>query len=103
MVTSLIDDGSFNNTCLSAPNKYSEQPDQSEYNKGLISTYELSVKTDANTVNQIIATGKFSNIKHNPILQSVYFSPVTARYLVLKAIRMVNDNEPMGLAEIGSE
>ncbi|WP_455584420.1 alpha-L-fucosidase [Bacteroides sp.] len=75
-------------------------PDQSEYNKGLISNYELFAGTDANAVDRPIAKGEFSNIKHNPILQSVYFSPVKARYLSLKAVRMVNENEPMGLAEI---
>lgn len=76
-------------------------PDQSEYNKGLISTYELFTGTDINAVNRPAAKGEFSNIKHNPILQSVYFSPVKARYLSLKAVRMVNENEPMGFAEIG--
>ena len=43
----------------------------------------------------------FSNIKNNPILQSVYFTPVNARYVQLKATRMIHDSEPMGLAEIG--
>lgn len=76
-------------------------PDQSEYNKGLIAAYELSIGTDANAVNQVIAKGEFSNIKNNPILQSVYFTPVKARYLQLKAVRMVNESEPMGFAEIG--
>lgn len=76
-------------------------PDQSEYNKGLISSYELFTGTDINAVNRPAAKGEFSNIKHNPILQSVYFSPVNARYLSLKAVRMVNENEPMGFAEIG--
>lgn len=76
-------------------------PDQSEYNKGLISTYELFTGTDINAVIRPAAKGEFSNIKHNPILQSVYFSPVKARYLSLKAVRMVNENEPMGFAEIG--
>lgn len=77
-------------------------PDQSEYNKGLISGYELSAGMDANPANQTVVTqGEFSNIKHNPILQSVYFTPVKARYVVLKATKMVHDGEPIGLAEIG--
>lgn len=76
-------------------------PDQSEYNKGLISSYELSVGADANAVNQVVAKGEFSNIKNNPILQSLYFVPVKARYLSLKAVKMVHEGEPMGLAEIG--
>ena len=76
-------------------------PDQSEYNKGLISSYELSVGTEANAVNQIVAKGEFSNIKNNPILQSVYFTPVKARYLSLKPTKMVTEGETMGFAEIG--
>lgn len=75
-------------------------PDQSEYNKGLVSSYELSVGTDAGAVNQVVAQGEFSNIKHNPILQSVYFTPVKARYIALKAVKMVKEGEPMGFAEI---
>ena len=76
-------------------------PDQSEYNKGLISSYELSVGTEANAVNRIVAQGEFSNIKNNPILQSVYFNPVKARYLSLKPTKMVTEGETMGFAEIG--
>lgn len=75
-------------------------PDQCEYNKGLISSYELAVGTDINALNQIIAQGEFSNIKHNPILQSVFFTPVKTRYIVLKATKMVREGESIGLAEI---
>lgn len=49
----------------------------------------------------VVAKDEFSNIKNNPILQSVYFTPVNARYVQLKATRMIHDGEPMGLAEIG--
>ncbi len=77
-------------------------PDQSEYNKGLISAYELSIGLEAGAVNQVVAKSEFSNIKHNPILQSVYFTPVKARYVQLKAVKMVEDgNTTMGFAEIG--
>ena len=49
----------------------------------------------------MVTKGEFSNIKHNPILQSVYFTPVKARYVMLKAVKMVNEGETMGFAEIG--
>lgn len=75
-------------------------PDQSEVGKGLIAKYELSVGTDANSINKVIKTGEFSNIKNNPVLQSVYFTPVNARYLKLKATQMVKDGEDMGIAEL---
>lgn len=76
-------------------------PDQSEYNKGVIAAYEISVGMDSNAVNQVVAKDEFSNIKNNPILQSVYFTPLKARYVKLKATRMIHDGEPLGLAEIG--
>lgn len=75
-------------------------PDQSEYNKGLISSYELSVGTTEVALH-LVSKGEFSNIRNNPILQNIYFSPVGARYVKLKATRMVNEDEPLGLAEIG--
>lgn len=77
-------------------------PDQSEYNQGLIAAYELFVGTDEKSVSQRVAGGEFSNIQNNPILQSVRFAPVKARYLLLKAVRMVDkESTSMGFAEIG--
>ncbi|MEG1998455.1 MAG: alpha-L-fucosidase [Bacteroidales bacterium] len=75
-------------------------PDQSEYNKGLISNYELYVGSQIDTVSTLVSKGEFSNIRNNPILQSVYFTPVKGRYIMLKAVRMVNSEEPMGFADI---
>ena len=75
-------------------------PDQSEYGKGLISNYRLTAGSDLNALNQVVKEGEFSNIQNNPILQSVYFTPVTARYIKLEAVKMVKEGEPMGLAEI---
>jgi alpha-L-fucosidase len=75
-------------------------PDQSEYNKGLVSGYEIAVGVDANAINTVVKQGEFSNIKHNPILQSVYFTPINARYISLKPTKMVNEGEQMGFAEI---
>ena len=51
-------------------------------------------------VNRLVKSGEFSNIRNNPVMQSVYFTPVKARYLVLKATRMVVPGEAMGFAEI---
>ena len=75
-------------------------PDQSEPNKGLISNYELAVGNTADQINKVVKAGEFSNIRNNPVLQSVYFTPTITRYISLKATRMVNDGEPMGFAEI---
>ena len=75
-------------------------PDQSEYSKGLISSYELSAGSTEEAM-QVVAQGEFSNIRNNPILQNMYFSPVEARYFKLKATRMVDESDSLGIAEIG--
>lgn len=75
-------------------------PDQSEYSKGLISSYELSAGITEEAM-QVVAQGEFSNIRNNPILQNMYFSPVEARYFKLKATSMVDESDSLGIAEIG--
>lgn len=76
-------------------------PDQGEPNKGLIANYEIRVGTSKEAVNQLIKAGEFSNIQNNPVMQSVFFTPVKARYIELKATRMIRVGEPMGFAELG--
>ena len=66
----------------------------------MLRCYELSV-ADADRKNvTMVKAGEFSNIRNNPVMQSVYFTPVRARYLYLRAVRMVTEGEPMGFAEI---
>ena len=76
-------------------------PDQGEPNKGLIANYEIRVGTSKEAVNQLVKAGEFSNIQNNPVMQSVFFTPVKARYIELKATRMIHVGEPMGFAELG--
>ena len=71
-----------------------------KYSKGLISSYELSAGITEEAM-QVVAQGEFSNIRNNPILQNMYFSPVEARYFKLKATRMVDESDSLGIAEIG--
>ena len=75
-------------------------PDQGEPNKGLIANYEIRVGTSKDAVNQLVKSGEFSNIQNNPVMQSVFFTPVKARYIELKATRMIRAGEPMGFAEL---
>ena len=75
-------------------------PDQSEYNEGLIKNYEISVGTEQNQITKVVKSGEFSNIQNNPILQSVFFTPVAARYIKLKPVKMVKEGEKMKFAEI---
>lgn len=76
-------------------------PDQGEPNKGLIANYEIRVGTSKEAVNQLVKAGEFSNIQNNPVMQSVFFTPVKTRYIELKATRMIHAGEPMGFAELG--
>lgn len=75
-------------------------PDQGEPNKGLIANYEIRVGTSKDAVNQLVKSGEFSNIQNNTVMQSVFFTPVKARYIELKATRMIRAGEPMGFAEL---
>ncbi len=76
-------------------------PDQGEPNKGLIANYEIRVGVSKDAVNQLVKSGEFSNIQNNPVMQSVFFTPVKTRYIELKATRMIRAGEPMGFAELG--
>ena len=59
---------------------------------GLIATYEVYAGKSTDQMKRI-AEGEFSNIRNNPIQQDVSFPAVTARYVRLKATRMVNESE----------
>lgn len=61
---------------------------------GMVSNYEILVGESLDALKPI-AQGEFSNIRNNPIVQDVFFAPVNARYVVLRATRMVNEGEPM--------
>lgn len=61
---------------------------------GMVSNYEILVGESLDALKPI-AQGEFSNIRNNPIMQDVYFAPVNARYIVLRATRMVKEGEPM--------
>lgn len=75
-------------------------PDQGAPGKGLIASYEIAVGSSLEKIDKVVKRDEFSNIRNNPILQSVYFSPVNARYVSLKPVRMVNEGEQMGIAEM---
>ena len=75
-------------------------PDQGAPGKGLIASYEIAVGSSLEKIDKVVKRDEFSNIRNNPIMQSVYFSPVNARYVSLKPVRMVNEGEQMGIAEM---
>lgn len=75
-------------------------PDQSFQKRGYISHYELWCGDTPDNMNIKLASGEFSNIYNNPIVQSINFKKVRTRYLMFKAIHMVNPNEEILAAEI---
>lgn len=76
-------------------------PDQSENRHGLIHSYTLAACKADGTDEHVLSSGEFSNIQNNPVLQTITFEPAITRYLKLKADRMVNDGEQIGVAELG--
>lgn len=61
---------------------------------GIITHYEILTGETLDNM-QTAAKGEFSNIRNNPIMQDVYFTPVSTRYVMLRAIKTVNPNEPI--------
>ena len=68
------------------------QPDQTAAHEGMISNYELYLGMSTDKMEKV-AEGEFSNIRNNPMMQEVYFTPTTARYVTLRATRMVKSGE----------
>lgn len=75
-------------------------PDQSEATEGVIKNYEIAVGEDLKDLSVVVRSGEFQNIQNNPVLQSLYFTPVAARYVRLKAVKMLKAGEKMKLSEI---
>jgi alpha-L-fucosidase len=74
-------------------------PQQSANPKGMVSNYELYAGTTTTDMH-LVASGEFSNIRNHPVMQEVYFTPTNARYLMLKATRMVKEGESIGFDKI---
>lgn len=66
---------------------------------GLIFEYKFEVSEDGKEW-QAVKEGEFSNIQNNPVLQTVSFEPVQARYVKLSARSVVNDAPAIECAEL---
>lgn len=86
-----------------AVNAFHYMPDQSEYNKGLVHDYELWTCDENGKPLFLIRQGEFSNIEHNPLLQSIFFAPTKAHYLLFRAVKMVKENESIDYDKLGVE
>jgi alpha-L-fucosidase len=77
-------------------------PRQDRVPDGTPDRYEFYVSEDANSWGKAAATGEFSNIKSNRVLQSINFAtPVTGRYFRFAILRTVDDAGFAAISEIG--
>ncbi|HEY5369165.1 MAG TPA: alpha-L-fucosidase [Hanamia sp.] len=74
-------------------------PDQSIWNPGIITNYEFYVSED-NIAWKLVRQGEFSNIKNNPLWQTIKFAPQKARYIRLRAVKNTDNSNEVGYAGI---
>jgi len=74
-------------------------PDQNKWSSGIITNYLFYVSED-NVEWKLASEGEFSNIKNNPVWQIKTFSPISARYIKLQALKNTSNDNVVGYAEI---
>jgi len=74
-------------------------PDQNKWSAGIITNYQFYVSED-NVEWKLVSEGEFSNIKNNPVWQIKTFSPISARYIKLQALKNTSNDNVAGYAEI---
>jgi alpha-L-fucosidase len=67
---------------------------------GVVENYRFETSTDGNTWTTNVASGRFGNIRNNPILQEMTFAPIAARYFRFTALQEVNGNGWTSAAEL---
>jgi alpha-L-fucosidase len=67
---------------------------------GLVDSYRLEISTDGKQWKTVVDEGRFANIRNNPVLQEVTFPPAAARFFRFTALREVNGNNALSVAEI---
>jgi len=75
-------------------------PPQSGGLEGTIAEYSFSVSENGKDWTEA-ASGEFSNIRNNPVQQTVNFTKVPARYIRFTSLREINDKPVMAIAEFG--
>lgn len=74
-------------------------PDQNKWSAGIITNYEFYV-SENNKDWELVDQGEFSNIKNNPVWQVKNFSPRTAQYIKLRALKNIWADTVAGYAEV---
>jgi alpha-L-fucosidase len=76
-------------------------PTQQRYIDGTISHYSLFTGMDGRQWGEAVASGEFSNIRNSPVLQTITFEPVAARYIKFVGEQEINDQDFISIAELG--
>jgi alpha-L-fucosidase len=79
---------------------FSYLPRQDRNASGVVDTYRFETSTDGKTWTAAVDQARFGNIRNNPVLQEVTFTPVNARFFRFTAVREVGGNNAMSAAEI---
>jgi alpha-L-fucosidase len=69
-------------------------------NPPLVDTHRFETSTDSKTWTSAVDQASFGNIRNNPVLQEVTFTPVNARFFRFTTLREVGGNNSMSVAEI---
>jgi len=74
-------------------------PDQNKWSSGIITNYQFYISED-NVEWKLVNEGEFSNIKNNPVWQIKNFSELNARFIKLRAIKNISNDDVAGYAEV---
>lgn len=74
-------------------------PVQNDLTGGFIHSYEVWKQAPGQTAWQKVATGEFSNIRNNPVLQRIVFTPFTAQRIRIVATQVIGE-APIRIAEL---
>ena len=81
---------------------FSYLPRQDKSLEGIVEGYRFETSPDGKTWTTAIDQGRFDNIRNNPILQEVRFAAVSARYFRFTALKVVDDQDMVSIAELGA-
>jgi alpha-L-fucosidase len=79
---------------------FSYLPRQDRNAGGVVDTYKFETSNDGQKWTAAVEQGRFGNIRNNPVLQEVPFKEVSARYFRFTALREVNGNNAVSVAEL---
>ncbi len=81
-------------------NELTYLPDQARWARGIASAYKILLSDDGQ-IWEVVSNGDFSNIRNNPITQTIEFrKTVKARFLKFEATSLVDNQNVLGVAEI---